>query len=405
MRRLVVVGVLCLIAAPILDAQRTSGVRQRPRLHFTTDTNDADAYYRLGHESVARDPRLAADAFYWATRLNPYAAHAFYGLYASLLLADPRHLAGYLDGDRRVAESPETKQIDSLIVRALMLDPFLYRKYDHLLLRRYFHHSIVKHPRVVGVPSQTALDRAFAVWIRGAPLAVQARAAYCEGRFGDALRGYGEALQQAKQKAYLRAERGHIFYLTDQHDSALAEFALALDELRSRDSKELVVAYTSKALLEHSAAKIHERLGDVAAAREAYGRALQEDLAFYPAHLNLGVLALQEGDTATGLNELELAIQIRDNEPMLRLFYGYLLSELRRYPEAEAQLAKAIEFEPFYARSYQLLGHVYEAQQRRADAIAQYETYLARAALTDGPRERIARRLEALRAAAGGPTR
>jgi tetratricopeptide (TPR) repeat protein len=404
MRRVVAAGLLLLFAAPSVGAQRETVVAKRPKLPLGVDTNDAHAYYQLGHQVVNRNPRLAADAFYWATRLNPYAADAFYGRHAALLLDDPRRLARYMDDDHGRA-SPETKQIDSLFMRALMLDPFLFRKYEHLVLRQYFRRAIANDPSVVGVPARGALDWEFGEWLVGAPAAVKAQVAYCEGRFDDALRDYAEALKQEKQKAYLRLERGRIFYLTRQHDSALAELTLALDELRKRDSKELVVAYASKALLEHSRAKIHDGLGDIAAARDAYGRALQEDLAFYPAHLGLGMLALQHGDTATALSELEVAIQIRDNEPMLRLFYGYLLSQLNRFADAEAQLAKAIELEPFYARSYQLLGQVYEAQQRRAEAIAQYETYLARAALIDGPRAAIARRLDALRAAARGARR
>jgi tetratricopeptide (TPR) repeat protein len=405
MRRLVVVGLLFVLAVPTLGAQKKHALPTRPKLPFTADTNNADAYYRLGHESIVRDPRLAAEAFYWATRLNPHAAHAFYGLYAARLLANPRQLARHLDDDRTAGESPQAKQLDSLIVRALMLDPFLYRKYEHLLLRRYFEHSIVTSPLVVGVPSRAAVDREFGKWLAAAPVAIKAWAAYCEGRFSDALRDYAEAVQKAKQKAYLRSERGRIFYLTDQQDSALAEFARALDELRKRDSRELVVAYTSKALLEHSTAKIHDRLGDVAAAREAYGRALQEDMAFYPAHLSLGVLALQDGDTATALSELGLATQIRGDEPMLRLFFGYLLANANRFAEAEAQLTKAIELEPYYARSYQLLGQVYQTQRKSAEAIVQYEAYLARAALADAPREDVAHQLEVLRAAIRGPSR
>jgi len=62
---------------------------------------------------------------------------------------------------------------------------------------------------------------------------------------------------------------------------------------------------------------------------------------------------------------------------------------------------RAIELEPEYARSYQLLGELYEAQQRRAEAIARYEAYLARAPRADAPRAEIARRLEALRLQSG----
>jgi Tetratricopeptide repeat len=395
MRCAVAIPVFFVVAMPILGAQGTSVVPKRPQLPAGADTNDAAAYYQLGHEAVATKPRLAADAFYWATRLNPYAAQAYYGRYAALLLDNPRRLARYLHGDRKVVESAEMKQIDSLLLRALMLDPFLYRNYDHLVLREYYRWQL---PVVV---PQAVADRHFANWVLRASKAIQAWVAYCEGRFFDALRDYRDAATAAPRKADLRTQRARVFYLTDQLDSALAEFALALSEFEDRDNTEIVGAYASKALLAHSMARIHEQLGDRHAARDAYARALQEDLAFYPAHRNLGLLALQQGDTATGLSELELAIQLRDDEPMLRLFYGYLLSQLERHADAELQLTKAIALEPLYARSYQLLGQVYEAQGQREQALVQYEAYLARAARTDPPREVIARRLPALRGQGG----
>jgi predicted Zn-dependent protease len=113
------------------------------------------------------------------------------------------------------------------------------------------------------------------------------------------------------------------------------------------------------------------------------------------------LLALADGDTTTALTELDLAVQIRDAEPMVRLFYGYLLTQTARFADAEAQLIKAIALEPFYARSYQLLGEAYERHQKPALAIAQYEAYLARAAQKDTPRESIARHVDALKTAHG----
>jgi tetratricopeptide (TPR) repeat protein len=402
MRRLAVLALLVLVALPPVGAQKKSNVPARPKLVFTTDTNDAEAYYQLGQVLLAGDPKQAADAFYWTTRLNPNAANAFYGRHAALLLADPSRLARYMDRDYKKRPSAELMQIDSLQARALMLNPFLYRKYDQVVLRRYFEHVVLRYSSGVYAPSTAAVDRAYYEWLAHAGPSIKALAAYCSGRLDDALRAYAEAIVKAKEKSYFRVERGRTFLLVGQPDSALAEIRLALDELRKRDSKELVVLYSSKAMLEHSIAKIHEARGDSDSAQAAYGRALEEDLAFYPAHVNLGMLALQAGDTATGLSELELAVQIRGDEPMLRLFYGYLLAQVNRFAEAEAQLTKAIELEPYYARSYQLLGQVYYVQRKSAEAIVQYEAYLARAALTDAPRQDIMQQLEVLRAMARG---
>jgi tetratricopeptide (TPR) repeat protein len=397
MGRLAAIALLVLVALPPLGAQK-NGVPRRPRLQVTADTNDADAYFQLGESLLARDPSRAADAFYWATRLNPNSANAFYARHTALLLADPTRLTRYMEGDYRKPPSAELMRIDSLQARAFMLNPFLYGKYEKLLLRRYFEHVVPPGRSRLGV------DQAYQLWLsRGGPRA-KAWAAYSSGRLGDALRAYAEAIAKGKEKSYLRTQRARTFFLVRQYDSALVEIGLALEDLRKQDSKELVVLYSSKAMLEHSIARIHEALGDRESARAAYGRALEEDLAFYPAHLNLALFALQAGDTAAGVSELELAVQIRADDPMPRLFYGYLLAHLNRFAEAEAQLTKAIEIEPYLARSYQLLGQVYHVQKKVAEAVVQYEAYLARAALTDAPREDVARQLEVLRAMTRGPT-
>jgi tetratricopeptide (TPR) repeat protein len=391
-----------LSAASPVSAQKKGGVPKRPKLQFTSDTNDAVAYYQLGQQALDRDPRLAADAFYWATRLSPNSADALYGLRTARHLADPYRFKRYMDDDRKTIESSEVQQIDSLLTRALMLNPFLYRKFDQLMFRSYVHHAVNTSSPGNERPSKGELDFWISQWMyRGGPES-RAWMAYSEGRFADALRGYADAMKQTKRKARLRTERGRIFYLTGNPDSALAELKLAVDELRSKDNKELVKLYDSKAVLEHSIAKIHEARGDAAAAREAYGRALEEDLAFYPAHLQLATLALQAGDTTTGLSEMETAVQINGNDAVLRLVYGYVLLSSGRHADAETQLSKGIEVEPYFPNLYYFLGQVYEAQKKPADAITQYDAFVVRAGMNHPQREDVIRRLGALRTQVGG---
>ena len=86
---------------------------------------------------VEKDPRKAADAFYWATRLDPTWAQPLYARRIALLMADPRLLIGYMSRNRGVVQSKEAKSIDSLELRALMLNPFLLRELDKQLLLAY----------------------------------------------------------------------------------------------------------------------------------------------------------------------------------------------------------------------------------------------------------------------------
>src|SRR5690242_7572572 len=72
------------VLAGVLGAQRPA----RPALGPGQDTNSADAYVALGISQMMDHPKVAAAAFFWATRLDPANGDAWYGRWAARLL-DP----------------------------------------------------------------------------------------------------------------------------------------------------------------------------------------------------------------------------------------------------------------------------------------------------------------------------
>jgi Tfp pilus assembly protein PilF len=178
-----------------------------------------------------------------------------------------------------------------------------------------------------------------------------------------------------------------VFVQVRQPDSALSELTQSVAELRKADKNDLVFVYESKALLEHSIGLVQLTLGNTAAAKEAFARALEEDLSYFPAHLQLANLAMAAKDTATALSEMELAVEIRPNDPTLRFAYGYTLIASAQFDEAEAQLRKAIEVDPVYASPYFMLALVLDSQGKTAEALASYRAFLARASQTDPRRK------------------
>ncbi|MGH7568993.1 MAG: hypothetical protein ACREL9_08505 [Gemmatimonadales bacterium] len=289
-------------------------VPERPKLDAGADTNHAPTYYGYGLEVIETKPDEAAAAFYWATRLDPSWAQPLYARRIALLLSDRSLLFRYI----RRPESPEARSVDSLELRARMLNPFVIRDLDFLL-------------------RSTA-----SLWI-------QARRAASQHQFSEALDLYRMALSRYKNDAAsILVERGHLFYVIGKDDSARVAMELALEHLREREAKEVVHSYESKAVLEHSIGMIHERKNNREAAREAYGRALQEDLGYYPAHVRLGMMALAAGDTVTALSELALAVEIKRDEPVVLTIYGSILAQADKFEEAERSLGEAVELEPYY---------------------------------------------------------
>ena len=361
------------------SAQAQRGLPDRPRLPDGEDRNDPWAYYRLANSSLRRDPDKAADAFFWAARLNPTWAEAYYGRRVALLLRDRPKLVRYYEGDEGVIR--ETQGIDSLYLYALTLNPFLGPQLDHLILDA----MIQEYSRQAANRSgESPSDIAYQIeaYLRQSPR-WRAILAYRDGKNINALSLYAQAIPRSKDKGGIIAERGRLFFQMGQYDSAFANVTEALAELRKADKKDLVFLYESKALMESRIAMIEQVKGNKAAATEAFGRALQEDLSYFPAHVNLAYLALEAGDAETVVSEMNLAVDIRPDDPGIRYRYGYALGTVSKLEEAEVQLKKAVELDPDYAAPHFTLGEVYQAGGRKPEAIKAYETFLALSAAND----------------------
>jgi tetratricopeptide (TPR) repeat protein len=376
---------LTLSARPA-SAQSPEHPPDRPELPQGADRNDPWSYYRLGQDALRKDPEKAADAFYWAARLNPVWAEPYYGRRVALLLRDPRRLSRYMRGDKGVMQSKETRAIDSLYLHALTLNPFLGPQLDHLILQKMIDQFSTDYANRTGAsPGDVAFE--LQKYLSQGPPEWRAVTAYREGRFEDALDLYAKAISQSHDKGPIMAERGRLFYQIGQHDSALVELTRALQEMRKADKKDLVIFYQSKALMEERIGLIQRVKGNRTAAREAFGRALEEDLSYYPAHVQLAYLGLEAGDTAAVINEMDLAIQIKPDDAGIRFEYGYALGAIGRLKEAEPQLRKAIELDPDFAAAHFVLADVLQASGRRVEALKEFQAFLSLAGKSDPRRE------------------
>ena len=397
--RLTAAPVLALLAMAVaLPAQN---VPKRPTLEADADTNSASEYYDYGMENLTKYPLRAADGFYWASQIDPTWAQPLYARRIALILASADlFVIRYMDGERGISHSNESRHIDSLELRARMLNPFYRRELEQDLVMRYLEAQF----NFVNSTATAAEGQEFHYYAEqylrtSASPYMRAILAVSDHRLSQALRLYHDALSQGRRAgAEIHMARGEIFYDLGNDDSARVEMQLGLDSLRGREAKDFVYFYESKSVFEHGIGLIYERAGLIEQAREAYARALQEDLSYYPAHLRLGLLALAEGDTTTALSELELAAQIKEDEPVVQTTYGAVLTEVGHLEEADRHLHRAVELAPYYAAPYYALGRVAQMAHRPAAAVQHYRAYLARAAAREPRAAEVRARLAELQA-------
>jgi tetratricopeptide (TPR) repeat protein len=380
-------------------------VPERPRLAEYADTNSAAAYYQLGLDRLGADRAdVAADAFYWASRLAPGWADPLYARWVALILSRPARLVPYMEGVKSVIESRQVRQVDSLRLRALLLDPFVYEDLDRKLVMQYLTEVVMadlrqRDPTVL----RTEVEYEVRLYLKSQE-AVEWRAwlAYAERRLGDAVELYAEALKYAPKaehlyRSRLHVQRGRAYYLAGLRDSAVVELGEAIEELRNRDERVTIRVYESKALLEHSLGVALEKAGDLAGAREAYGRALVEDLAFYPGHVRLGRLLAAAGDTAGARSEYALALDVAPDAAVPRALLANRYYAGGDYHAVVTTLEPLLEQEPYWAEPYLLRGLALERLGDWDGAAAHLAKFLERAEATDGRRAEIAQRLAALR--------
>jgi tetratricopeptide (TPR) repeat protein len=361
-RLLLLILALCAAAAP-LQAQKGKKAPKRPRFDAGADTNSWGAYYYHGLARIDKHPEEAEAAFYWAARLDPVRSEPLYGRWIAFWASDVDKLARYMLGQRFIVESKDVVAIDSLLDAALLRDPFLHRTLERTLWDKLYEEATGK----------IAME-----WNRADPY-TRGWLSYTQGEVGRAAVSFREVLKKKPDNTQARIYLAKALYLMEEYDSAAVELGRVLDEMRKKDQKKLVYFYQSKAHMEYTVGMVHARAGQWAKAKEAFGRALSEDLSFSMAHSRLAEVALVAGDTTESLHEHELAVELRGDDPFLRFVYGAALLQVRKHREAAEHFRKTVELEPHFAWAYFNLALSLDMGGQYPDAVTNYKAFLARA--------------------------
>lgn len=366
---------LCLASAMALISCRPAAAQAdphkyapaRPKLPASADTNSAGVYYNLGLSLLERNNAVnAAAAFHWATRLNPAWAEPLYAKRIALHLMSPNRLGDYLSGRPGFLRSREVRAIDSFGYAARLRNPLLRTGLDLRLFQGWYYEATgltLNHMelRELG-PVATA-------WL-----------AMSTGDYPRAVELYGRVVKDKRAWSF-RYDLAMALYYTGQHDSAVAELQRYIEGARTDEKKEkdVVVFYEPKAMAEYTIGHIYFVMDRRDDARAAFGRALSEDLSFYAAHLYLGELARAARDSATALQELQLAAELAPDDAMVHYRFGRALHDAKRHDDAIRELDQSAQLEPAYADPWYYLGLAQEASGRKDEAIRAFEGYLARA--------------------------
>jgi tetratricopeptide (TPR) repeat protein len=347
MPRAVLYAVVLLAAFPLAAQQPLPGPLKLPR---DLDTLDAEAYFEWGRRADV-DWKKALEAFQWATRLEPDDSDYRHATYLALWYRQsPEWRGQYYEGARFVTASKEAQRIDSAFGEVLLRNPF-----PHFSQPCYFVEGLERNR-----------DRVLVGLIH-----------YDTGCYPQAIAALGEGLAEDSSLLNLHLYVARARFYQREYTGAIRSLQVVLDSLRARDAKYLVRWYESKAMLEYMIAVAHQAAGRRAPAREALGRALTEDLAFYMAHARLGEIAMTEGKLEEAVAEFTLARDLAPADAVMHERLGEALVQLKRHADAEAPLREAMRLEPLWIKPRYQLGLALVGLERWAETAAVFEEYIA----------------------------
>jgi len=393
-QRVALPAVLALLTVQSLDAQQAP---RRPRLGSDADTNDPVAYFNWGRERLERFPDQAYAAFYWTHRLEPGSPQALYGMWVAQLLRDPRRLVRYIDRDRRTLENDAVMALDSLRLQAEMQDPFFHRGMDELLLLAYAK-AAARNEEWFGRSEDagsSGIVRRTEMFFEETDPYSRGRLYYSQGVMGNALQYYTIALRN-RDVDWLWVERGRLLAEVRRLDSARIAIEHALGPAMRDGAAMPHHVFESRAAWQYALGRIHEDRRDTALARIAYEEAIHNNAGYFPANFRLGVLALQQRDTASARFRFGLATT-GDRPWWVLTAVAAAMQRIGPQDTVLALLDRATRKEPAAAAGWLLYGQALASANRTPDAIRAYERYLELAPNSDVARAAAAARLAALR--------
>jgi tetratricopeptide (TPR) repeat protein len=243
---------------------------------------------------------------------------------------------------------------DSLLMRAYARNPFVHRGVEVALYNRLGRRLRWDGP-------------------------MDAFLAYGRGEFPRAAQRFGEVVRSRPgRNVRFRHYRALSFVGAGQMDSAAVEIEALLETLRRIDAVR-VAAYESKGMWEYALGRIYEAQGRRDAAREAFRRALVEDLALYPAHAALARLGVQARNVDEALGHAATAVEAAPHDPVMHYEHGSALTAAGQHEAAAAAFRRVTELEPYWAAPYLRLGAAHDDLGAREPALAAYRAYLERA--------------------------
>ena len=198
-----------------------------------------------------------------------------------------------------------------------------------------------------------------------------------------AWKSYSKALEIDPDHAMARLHRLQLMRNFGRLDEAMADANYLINQGPEKLKKSDLLDEEGKqknmyayALIERGG--LHIRRGDQQAALDDYAKAVAAERSATNLQFLAGQRALIAKDFDTALAEAKEATTLAPMNPYARRTYGSVLSQMRRWDEAETQYRHAVALFPQAAKYYVYLAQVLRKQNKIDEAVASIEEAISR---------------------------
>lgn len=186
------------------------------------------------------------------------------------------------------------------------------------------------------------------------------------GDFDLALRDLNRSISLDERSAPARYNRGVVYFFQDEHERAISDLSKAL---RLRPAHANSHLYRGRA---------HLALDQHAEAIRDFTRGLNLDPDNADFYLYRGNAYYVRADYNSAIADYSQALRMRPNSAVLLNNRAYSYFKLKDYTRALSDVRVAVVRDPDYGPAWETQGEILEAMGRQQEAVASYETALAR---------------------------
>lgn len=326
------------------------------------DPNNAVSHYNLGLAHLSQDNYDdALSCFYNCIERDPMFGLAHFAIYCTEYKKDKQLYRESLKDDPAEQYLTKIDSVQNHFQKAFFYDPFFDWSLMTILMESKEHSA--------DLYTQELLDLIYEIYYDGFE-------AFFLGKYETAIEKLNFQIKMLPQFHLARFFRGLAYSQIKDYDASINDFTVLIDSLESYNKNKILPIYLETSELYYLVGNAYKLKGDLTNAQTAFQKILLQDMSYYMAHVQLAWIYEQKKDLRRAIRELDAALYVDPDNPVLHYNKAVYLSATGNIPGSIKEYTRATELNKYAYKAYFNLGLLYEYQKEYQDALKSFSKFM-----------------------------